>query len=119
MTKQEYYQLLVQAVEEKKLPSRGKMGNPICFYRGEQAGTCCAVGLLIQDSKYSRDMEYRNVAELRWEHGDDIIDLPEGVSFDQLLAIQAAHDNSVDYRIGRADWDAVKFLTEAKQILGV
>lgn len=117
MTKQEYYQLLVQAVEEKKLPSRGKMGNPICFYRGEQAGTCCAVGLLIQDSRYSRDMEYHNVTELRWEHGDNIIDLPEGVSFDQMLSIQAQHDNRVSYVSGKPDWDGEAFLAGVRQIL--
>ena len=65
------------------------VGNGLCVYRGPN-GTKCAVGCLIPDGLYSKDMEgkcgYDVVESIGWGHLSEYL----------IISVQDAHDNCLD-----------------------
>lgn len=100
MTAQEYYELLVNAVYDGVMPSDEKNE---CLYRGPE-GKKCAIGLLIPDEDYSPSFELQAVDELPQPLLDAIT--PEGLSIQDLVKIQYAHDALV--RINARPYEFVK-----------
>lgn len=105
MTKQDYYDLLVEAADNGTFPS---MDGCTCFYRGP-GGSKCAVGILIPDKDYSSLLEYSTVRELPSKLVQQI--LPEGMDISDLENIQKAHD-----AFNRVAWEANAFLKEINKL---
>lgn len=87
MTKQEYYDLLVQCCDDGTFPSSNE--NRDCLYRGP-GNKRCAIGLLIPDDKYNSSMEGVSITSKIY----DVCEVPEGLTFDDLAEIQNCHDSS-------------------------
>ncbi len=87
MTKQEYYDLLVKSATDGTFPSINQ--NGCCVYR--LGNKKCAVGLLISDDKYNEVlMEGKDITH---QEVQEVVDLPEGLSFLDLKQIQDCHDD--------------------------
>jgi len=99
MTKQEYYQLLVQSATNGTFPSLSAEGR--CAYRGAE-GRKCAVGLLISDEAYRESMESLACTAIY-----DNFDLPKGLNLLDLRKIQMLHDLHAG-----PFWSAQKFIKE-------
>lgn len=84
MTKQEYYDLLIQCSEDGTFPS-SYLGE--CLYRGEGKQKC-AVGILIPDDKYDPRIEGQGLDQDIF----DLCDVPEGLTMYDLQSIQESHD---------------------------
>ncbi len=105
MTKREYYDLLVQSARDGTFPS---IRDGSCLYRGPGTKKC-AVGLLIPDELYDREMEHYLVTDFP----DTLISriLPEGLSLSDLSRIQALHDEFYN-----STWNARKFVENLNQL---
>jgi hypothetical protein len=86
MTKQDYYNLLVQCAQDGTFPSHQ---DGTCRYRGPHE-TRCAFGILIPDEEYEEEMEGQDLTLLDREFVDYLT--PEGIPFRELLKIQKIHD---------------------------
>lgn len=83
--------------------SENKSGT--CLYRGRQ-NTSCAVGCLIPDSLYERDME-ENIYEALYDSFPQIRTLFGSHSKDLLIELQLVHDVSGNWVITKKMHDAL------------
>lgn len=112
MTKQEYYNLLVDSARNGNFPATepGPLG-PRCKYRTPD-GKKCAAGHLIPDHKYSPDMENRMAVSLRIVAA---MEIPEGMNAWDVRWVQSAHDSQAS--CVNKPWDAQKFITAINDLL--
>lgn len=71
----------------------GDKGQTQCMYRGDN-GLMCAVGCLVEDKNYNREMESCAVVHLRYEHN---VMLPEDIAVQELAMWQRYHDGTAYY----------------------
>jgi hypothetical protein len=91
MTKSEYYRLLVETSKGGGFPAYNQTQR-VCVYRSPD-GKRCAVGLLIPDDKYVRDMDAAgNALDLFAAFPGLQSVIPEGLSKRDLFDIQGCHD---------------------------
>jgi len=114
MTKQEYYDLLVKSAQDGTFPSAVIHDNMAmqCLYRADQTPHSlkrCAGGLLIDDEKYSPDLETVRVTMLALSH-PGIFNLPEGLSVSDINAIQREHDEACDWKNKSIVWYKEQFI---------
>lgn len=64
LTRQEVFDIVAEHLLTQRMRSVEPNDASICLYRG-QNGLKCAVGILITDDEYSREMEYKNVSVLK------------------------------------------------------
>jgi hypothetical protein len=98
MTNQEAFttvarHLLTQKERALK-PNPHNPSNPFCAYRAED-GKKCAVGCLIPDDLYLKEMEDLPVRRLITDF-PNIASLFEGVDLDLLRKLQMLHDSPID-----------------------
>jgi hypothetical protein len=100
MTKQQYYDLLVETSRSGGFPSVGVHDK--CVYRGDN-GRKCAVGLLIPDDEYSERWDKDECTGLTC--GEECPrgllacvkrHIPEGMKLEDLEDCQSAHDMNTD-----------------------
>jgi len=94
-TDKEYLQELYERVKESLL-SQGKKSvrNGICRYRSP-GGLKCAVGLLIADSEYSKDLESEGLHGLSLQEALKRSGVKFSTEVRQLLmSLQYVHDNT-------------------------
>jgi len=111
MTKQEYKDLLIKSALDGTFPSVGTYIAPngeekkACMYRGP-GGKKCAAGLLIPDDKFEPAWNNKKL----W--GGMIIDtiqMPEGMTSEDIIAVQQIHDDLAMSNDG-IEWTAEKFI---------
>ncbi len=111
MTPQEIFDKSVRGIIEQGGPSVSSEG--VCVYRSGK-GMKCAVGQLIDDGDYCKDLEGKNCAELFefWGH-----DHPLYEHHHLLHELQGAHDNAaVNYELDPDEGFMVEFLARARRI---
>ena len=88
MQQQEVFDIVVKHLFTQR---RQSMTGGYCAYRGD-AGTKCAVGVLIPDDVYTEDMEEKCVDELRHQYHDV---LPQFImdNHSLLQSLQNVHDH--------------------------
>ena len=111
LTKQEYYDLLVTTSRNGGFPAIrvDDHGFNNCVYRGED-GRRCAVGLIMPDDRYKKELEGSTASHVCKICGVDWI--PEGIMAADLENIQSAHDN-----LSNGDWSHIDFVTELDQLV--
>lgn len=114
MTKLEYLNLLETTSASGLFPSRDDQ-HATCRYR-DSRGRKCAVGLLIPDEKYDSTIEAKH-AGAAYEMCP--FDLPEGVTIDQLMLVQDAHDLHARLMDDGSSWNHNGFMDNVKIQLGV
>lgn len=107
MNKSGYLNLLCELSYGGKFPAVNDA--KVCKYRTED-GRKCVVGLLIPDEKYDASMEGETCLNPRVTR---VIEMPDGVSIDQLFAIQHLHDQFATM----SNWPMQDFYTIVRQIL--
>lgn len=105
MTKQQYFDLLVSTSERGLFPAVGNFG---CAYR-TGTGRRCAVGLLIPDDQYRRNMEGFDAFNLFRTSPELQQFIPEGMTAMDLDRVQACHD-----RRSGDDWNHADFVAGLK-----
>lgn len=108
MTKQEYFDLLVQSASDGTFPSITIKGDvrDNCRYRADGTANCkqrCAVGLLIPDEMYDPTLEGMSAYKLY--HHLESLPIPDGLKLRDLFRIQQAHDS-----MALVGWDEEEFL---------
>jgi len=102
MTAKEYYDLLCQSAHDGTFPSIDR-GRDKCLYRGP-GGSKCAIGVLIEDDKYSSILEDTVTREVVTKAQ---VKIPEGLCFNDLCYLQNYHDSCARLSGG---WDAEVFI---------
>ena len=96
MEMQEAFDKVVAHLFEQKERSMAKFSPhepPNCAYRGEH-GLKCAIGTLISDEEYSRDMESKSVTELLSRFPSLAF---ANINHGFLSQLQQVHDGSFDW----------------------
>lgn len=93
MTKQEYLDLIVRTSRAGLFPAVREdiYGDEQCRYRTPD-GRRCFAGLLIPDEKYDQTLEGKTVDTPQVAK---VIEVPDGMTLDELYAIQNTHDDVV------------------------
>lgn len=88
MTAQEYYDKVITALVERKLPARSD-DNDGCRYRTED-GRQCMVGLAMPDEIYAPSLEGLMLSSL----SDEVVKacIPEGMTEEDMATLQRMHD---------------------------
>ena len=111
LTKQEYYDLLVTTSRNGGFPA--VRVDDYCFnncvYRGGD-GRKCAVGLIMPDDRYKKELEGTTASHVCKVCGTDWV--PKGITAEDLENIQSAHDN-----LSNGDWRHIDFVTELDQLV--
>lgn len=103
MTKQEYYDLLIESTTNGNFPCYEENK---CVYRSSK-GQRCAIGLLISDEKYHEKIETLNVnQEPVWTR----VEFPDGLDRKDLYCIQRTHDVVADC------WDRTLFIQSLNKL---
>lgn len=106
MTKQEYYDLLVESARNGVFPS---YADDVCRFRMDETPACrqrCAIGLLIKDEMYDPGMEWNTIKEI-CDSGS--MEVPEGLSYLDLSRIQSTHDCNTEEAY---TWNADTFIAQ-------
>lgn len=111
MTKYEYKDLLIQTSKDGGFPATNIDGS--CAYRCED-GKKCAVGLILPDSLYERQLEYKTIDDLfTQEYLEDKSWIPDDLTVSDLYEIQRVHDSmSSDYN----GWNHDRFVKELHEL---
>ncbi len=104
MTKQEYYDLLVQSATDGTFPS---IEENVCQYR--TGSHKCAVGLLIPEDKYYKGLEGLDVYHASVSR---VVEVPEGLTIKNLTIVQVCHDNLAFDQ----SWNAEEFLNDLNKL---
>lgn len=90
MTNQEIFDKVVAHLRKQNARSVWRLK---CLYRGPN-GLKCAVGCLINDDAYSRDLETRSVYDIEVQSALLASGVPnDETTIDMLLSLQSMHDN--------------------------
>jgi hypothetical protein len=110
MTKQDYYNLLVQSACDGTFPSYDPVQR-LCCYRGPGKKRC-AVGLLIPDDKYAvvRKTEGCSIERLLKDCGPQVLDWPDDMTEQDLNEVQNCHDTLASPFYRPLGWDARSFV---------
>jgi len=97
MTKQEYYDLLVKTSLDGGFPAKDYWSDG-CKYLAKD-GKKCAVGLLIPEDKYDKDLDWLGPIYKVYERHKELIDsiLPENITVNDLELIQGKHDSHLTF----------------------
>lgn len=106
MTKMEYLWLLIQASQNKQLPACDEHGRGLYL---TSEGKRCPAGLLIVEGYYNSVIERRAVSDPEL---DCRMVLPDDVGLDQLILIQACHDE-----LAFRGWDHYYWVSRVATIL--
>ena len=87
MTKQEYYDLLVEKAFDETMPCVGDGG---CFY-WKPEGNACAIGVLLPNGHPGQHF-FGPVGDLLSSHKDLWSIVPDGMSLRDLTEVQDVHD---------------------------
>jgi hypothetical protein len=95
-TKQQVFDEVVAHLREQRVCSMGGKANSFqCLYRGPN-NTKCAVGALIPDSVYAKQMEGKNVVALLMTYPNLRVSVPEIDAYSTMLGtLQGIHDSSM------------------------
>ena len=91
MTKEEYKKLLIEMSWRGKFPAVGEKVDgmdAMCMYRTPD-GKRCVAGVLIPDERYTPFLEGKTISSCIVRGA---IVMPEGVTTEQLAALQELHD---------------------------
>lgn len=105
MTKQQYFDLIMDCNNKGLFPAVGSLG---CAYRGED-GRKCVIGLLIPDCEYEPDLEGKIVDQLFEQYELDYI-IPSGMTKTQLYNLQYYHDGAV------SNWNKEVFARRVREV---
>lgn len=107
-TLQEYYDAMVVRALDGGFPSYSA-SSYMCVYRfGDKA---CAVGILIPDEKYSKELEGKSIKIFMWERADQGVFVwnackdttPTELTREDLMDIQECHDKYTDDEVWESE----------------